>query len=540
MNKLDLSDVSQRTFANMLKRQAEENGATPYLVNDKSSISFAEAENISNRLANGLKAAGLAAGDRIALLIGNKPEMVLLAIAANKIGAIWTPINTEYKGDWLADNIQRCRAKILVVDAALYPRLQVLPDNALAGLSIFALADEQADFPAAARSYDELLSSPPLVPDYSKQDYGDTCAILWTSGTTGKSKGVMQSYNAWIRAIVRGASVQYNSTEGDVIYCTLPLYNSGAWITSILRGLIEGLPVVIEQKFSVSNFWQRVEQFGATQTFILGAMGVFLLNAEPKQEDASNSMRTMQIVPFPPPMWQPFEERFDLRLLRTGLGQSECLLVLTQQPGDPEDIPVYALGFAIDDTEVCLMDDNGKPVAAGEVGEICVKPLQPHIVFNGYFDAPEATEAAYFGEWYRTGDLGRKDPETGAYFYSDRKKDAVRFGGRNISTLEVESVVLRHPAVAEAAAFGIPSEQLDSEDELKIDIVLQEGQDVRHEEICAFINENAPHFFVPRYMEFVESLPYTPTNKVQKFKLRSKGISGETWDLKSSGYKVIR
>jgi crotonobetaine/carnitine-CoA ligase len=104
----------------------------------------------------------------------------------------------------------------------------------------------------------------------------------------------------------------------------------------------------------------------------------------------------------------------------------------------------------------------------------------------------------------------------------------------------VESVVLRHPAVAEAAAFGIPSEQLDSEDELKIDIVLQEGQDVRHEEICAFINENAPHFFVPRYMEFVESLPYTPTNKVQKFKLRSKGISGETWDLKSSGYKVIR
>ena len=122
----------------------------------------------------------------------------------------------------------------------------------------------------------------------------------------------------------------------------------------------------------------------------------------------------------------------------------------------------------------------------------------------------------------------------------DRKKDALRFGGRNLSTLEVESVVRRHPAVLEVAAFGIQSELIDSEHELKLNIVLRDGHTPSAEEVCEFINDNAPHYFVPRYLDFVDSLPYTPTNKVQKFKLREEGVSSQTWDLKKSEYKVKR
>jgi crotonobetaine/carnitine-CoA ligase len=136
--------------------------------------------------------------------------------------------------------------------------------------------------------------------------------------------------------------------------------------------------------------------------------------------------------------------------------------------------------------------------------------------------------------------MARKDPETGVFFFVDRKKDAVRFAGRNISTLEVESVVMRHPQVSEAAAFGIPTKELESEDELKLNVVLAEGATLSPEDICRFINDNAPYYFVPRYLEIVDSLPYTPTNKVQKYKLREAGVTASTWDSKAAGFKAVR
>ncbi|MEH6519524.1 MAG: AMP-binding protein, partial [Halioglobus sp.] len=182
----------------------------------------------------------------------------------------------------------------------------------------------------------------------------------------------------------------------------------------------------------------------------------------------------------------------------------------------------------------------GNEVTDGEAGEICVRPLAPYILFNGYFDDPDATADAYRSEWFLTGDMARKDPANGAFYFVDRKKDAVRFGGRNISTLEVENVVRRHPAVKDVAAFGIPSAELESEDELKLNIVLEENSVPDPEDICAFINGAAPYYFVPRYIDFVDALPYTPTNKVQKFVLRQAGVTESTWDLKKSGYTVER
>lgn len=538
MNKLDLTDTRDRTLGKILQLQAAQNGETEFLITDDQRISFAEAERITNRLASGLKARGIEAGDRIGIYMGNRPEVVLLALAVNKLGAIWVPINTDYKGEWLLDTLLCSRCKMLVTDEPLQFRLAEIQDQ-VNEVQLLLLGDTTSSPLISPYSYEELLASEPLRADYSVMDYGDTCAILWTSGTTGKSKGVMQSHNSWVRAIVQGSSVQYNSGEGDIIYCVLPLFNAAAWTTCILRALIEGIGCVIEARFSVTQFLARVKVFGATQTFAVGAMGVFLLDSPERGDDVNTPLTTAQVVPMPPDLWSKFEKRFGLRLLRSGLGQSECLLILTQLV-DRDDVPVYALGFPQPDTDIRLFDDAGVEVADGEVGEVCIKPLAPHILFNGYFDSPQATADAYRGEWYKTGDMGRKDPETGAFFFVDRKKDALRFAGRNISTLEVESVVRRHPAVQDVAAFGIPSEEVESEHELKLNIILREGQSPSCEDICAFINENAPHYFVPRYMEFVDSLPYTPTNKVQKFKLREAGVNSSTWDIKQSDYRVVR
>ncbi|MEH6570749.1 MAG: AMP-binding protein [Halioglobus sp.] len=536
MNKLDLSNTADRTFPLILRQQAKQNGDTAFLVTDTARISFAQADTVSDCLAAGLQGLGIGKGDIVSLFLSNRPEMVLLALAINKLGAIWTPINGDYKGSWLLDNLQMSRSKILITDDQFQNRIAEIEDQ-LGIETIVLVGDTEASALKSPVNYQQLLDHKPAALDYADLHYGDNCAILWTSGTTGKSKGVLQSYNCWIRAIVDGCSLQYDSQPGDSIYCVLPLFHTAAWITSIYRALIEGIPCIIEPRFSVTTFWERIKHFGATQTFLLGAMGAFLLNAPEHDDDSDTPLRLAQIVPLAPNQWPIFEQRFNLHLIRTGLGQSECMLVMTQLE-NRKDVPVYALGFPVGDTSIHLLDDDGNEVAIGEVGEICIKPLQPYVLFNGYFDNPKATAEAYFGDYYRTGDLAKQDPASGAYFYADRKKDALRFAGRNISTLEVEGIVRRYPTVADVAAFGIPSEEVESEQELKLNIILKEGCADSAEAICDFINNNAPHYFVPRYLEFVESLPYTPTNKVQKFKLRDLGVNEHTWDLKNSDYVV--
>jgi len=532
--KLTLENPEDRLFGKILRTQAADCPDKPFLVTDHASISYAEAEDLTNQLAAGLAALGVSPGDRVVLFLSNRPELVLLALAINKLSAIWVPINTDYKGEWLRQAVAGSRPALVISETALAGRLADTTDDTAA--SRLVLLDGNRD---GAVPYTNLLQHGTLDPDYNSQDYGDTCAIMWTSGTTGKSKGVMQSYNAWIRAIVAGASIQYDSAPDDICYCPLPLYNSGAWITCVYRSLIDGITLVIEDKFSVTRFWERINHFGATQTFCVGAMGSFLMNAPELPSDGENTLRKALIVPMAPNIWQPFEKGFKLQLIESGLGMSECLLIMNQHDC-PADTPTYALGKPPGDIDIQLCDDDGKEVTPGDPGEICIRPKQPHIIFSGYFDNPEATAASFRDDWFLSGDMARQDPQTGIYYFTDRKKDAVRFAGRNISTLEVESVVRGHPDIADVAAYGIPSEELDSEDELKLSVVLKPGRKATATQICQFINDNAPYFFVPRFIDFVDALPYTPTQKVQKFQLRKQGNSQDTWDLKRSGFVVQR
>jgi len=537
MNELKLEDIADRHLGRILQIQARDNGSTVFLIDDNQQITFAEAESITNRLASGFASLGIERDDRVSIFMSNVPELVLICLALNKLGAAWVPVCTDYKGEWRLDTLQRSRAKILVTDDAHLDRILDLPQAP--DVKHCLLVNSGSEKLPNAIAYEQLLDQPELNVDYSTMHYSDTNAILWTSGTTGRSKGVMQAHNNWVRSTLLGAALMYDTREGDIIYCALPLYNSGAWLTCIIRGLITGIGVAIERKFSAGNFMERIKHFNATQTFAVGSMGVFLMKTPPDPTDAQNPLREACIVPMPPNMWEAFEQRFDVRLIVSGMGQSECLLTLNQLHSDVE-VPVYALGFAPPDADVRLFDDDGNEVPDGEAGEICVLPKAPHILFNGYFDDPEATQGTYRGDWFLTGDMARKDPETGAFFFVDRKKDAVRFAGRNISTMEVESVVLRNPAISEVAAYGIPSPELESEDELMLAVVLEENAQETPESICSFINDNAPHYFVPRYIRFVESLPYTPTNKVQKYLLRNEGIEDNTWDRRNSDFVVSK
>lgn len=534
MHRIDLSDTSNRILPKLLSLQAAAIPNAPFLIDEDRRFSFAETDRLSGSLAAGLRELGVAAGDRVAFYLRNCPEAVLIALATNKLQAVWVPISTDYKGEWLADTIIRSRAKVLVTDTDLQECIASIREQL--GEENLVVVGESA-LPGAA-SFDSLLDNVPLETDFDAFDYGDTCAVVWTSGTTGKSKGVMVSYNGWLRPIHRGVSVIYNSRPGDVILNVLPLYHAAAWNTSIFRALAEGIPVVIEPDFSVTTFWDRVRRFGATQSFTLGAMHMFLWNAPKRPDDCDNPLHVMQAVPMPADIKAPFEERFGLKILGTGYGQSECMVITTEAGRDGE-VPPNSMGFPLDDTDVRLFDDADNEVPQGEVGEVRIRPLEAHVVCNGYLDDPEATANAWRGEWFCTGDLARED-ENGAFFFADRKKDAIRFAGRNISTMEVESVIRRHTDVVDVAAFGIPADEIAGEEELKIDVILKQDASLSHEMLAQFINDNAPHYFVPRYINFVSTLPYTPTNKLQKFKLREKGLDDETWDRKKSTFEVQR
>jgi crotonobetaine/carnitine-CoA ligase len=193
----------------------------------------------------------------------------------------------------------------------------------------------------------------------------------------------------------------------------------------------------------------------------------------------------------------------------------------------------------MDGLEVKLLDDGDREVPPGEVGEFCVRPTEPHVIFNGYFNAPEATLRAFRNLWYHTGDLGRRD-EDGDWFFVDRKADFIRYKGRNVSSFEIEAAVAAHPAVAECAAHGVRSAELEHEAEIKVCVVRRPGAAVSPEELARFVNENAPYFFVPRYIEFLDELPHTPTGRVQKFRLRERGVTPATWDREQAGFRVVR
>lgn len=534
MNVLQFPDITQRHIGRAIAMQASQHGDAPFILYGDDRYTFAEVNQKVNELAGGLAARGLGGGARVAFYMNSGPEVIFLALAANKLGAVWVPINTDYKGAWLEDTINRSRPHLLVTDADHAGRIGEVRDTlAIEHIAVLGAGD----VPHGAEDFEALYLSGAGEPDMSDFSYGDTCAVLWTSGTTGKSKGVLQSHNVWFSAVA-STNQMYGIADDDVIYAVLPMYNSAAWVTGIFRALFAGLPLAIDSAFSVSTFWERIDFYRATQSFTLGAMHMFLWNAAPAEDDARHSLRRLMAIPMPPHIAAPFCERFGLDLVSQGLGQSEAMCLCNHVDTEKE-LPPGSCGSPLANLDAKLADDDGSEVAVGEPGELWVRPREPFVIFNGYLDDPQAAAAAYEGEWYKTGDMLKRD-EAGYYYFSDRKKDAVRYKGRNISTFEVELAARRHPAIQDCAAFGVPSEELASESELKLDVILHEGQSLDPQELARFINDNAPYFFVPRYIEIVDSLPYTPTNKIQKFKLRERGVTATTWDGQAQGFKAQR
>jgi len=321
-------------------------------------------------------------------------------------------------------------------------------------------------------------------------------------------------------------------TENDCLYNALPLFHGNAQQLSFMPALLSGARTVLAERFSASRFWDDVKRFGCTEFNSLGSIVPILYKADPKPDDADNPLRIMVTAATPKDIFQAFEERFGLTLVEI-YGMTEFGLPLmntlkNRKPGSCGKPRRCA---------VKLLDDNEMEAGPNTVGELLVRPDKDYCMLLEYYKMPEKTVEAWRNLWFHSGDYFRYDEE-GYYYFVDRKKDALRRRGENISSYVVEKVINTHPSVLESAAIAVKSEL--GEDEVMICLTLKEGKSLTPEELMAHCEERMAYFMVPRYVRIMDQLPKTPTERIQKAKLREEGITNHTWDGEAAGYKIKR
>ncbi|GAA0616679.1 ATP-dependent acyl-CoA ligase [Sporichthya brevicatena] len=493
--------------------------------------SFTEVWERSLRVARGLRDLGVGPGDTVAAVLDTSLDAVAVWFGANALGAIWVPVNTAYKGEYLRHQLADSGAGVVVAEpdyaervlavAAELPELRVLVQR---GGEIPTGSSVRVE-PIAVLTEVDALSTDDAV----RPAPGDLSLLIYTSGTTGPSKGCMLSHN-YVCNVARGS--MRNRVASDVLWSPLPLFHLNAAATTVLASAMLGNTAAIFPRFSLSNFWPEISRTGATVVTLLGMMIPLIAKMDdtPELLACKGQIRIAGGAPYTPETAQIWHERFGAQHVGSSVFGLTETTFLTWTPEGVKH-PWGSAGTYNDDFDVRIFDDNDDELPVGEVGEIVARPLRPYVMFSGYWRRPEATQAVMRNMWFHTGDLGRFD-ENGWLWFVDRKKDYLRRGGENISSMEVEGTFRKHPAVADVAAHAVPSDL--SEDELKITVVLREGQTLDPAELCRWSLDKLPYFAVPRYIEFRDDLPRNPMNKVLKYQLRDEGVTATTWDRNTS------
>ena len=515
------------TFDSLLELRARTHGDSVFLRFAQRDITYAEAWRRSQSLAAGLALAGVSQGDIVPVLLPNSPEFALVWFALASLGAIGCSVNTAFRGPGLAAVLGRTGATTMVLhhsfSSAVGEAVDAMPNLRTV---IDVSGDCSEAMPLVRHLPFDALAASVGVPPSSTHTPSDPLMVLFTSGSTGPSKGCLLSH----RYALRQSELMiehYGLRPDDVLYCPFPMFHVDATVLTAAPALQMGTTAAIGEKFSVSGFWPEVRRFGATVFDFMGATLSSLNKAPALPDDADNPARLAWGAPTPGDAAE-FERRFDLQLVEL-YGSTDAGVPIYH----PVDTPRHdgSCGRLLPQYEALIVDPDGLPVADGEAGELLLRPNEPSLMSDGYHGIPEATAASRRNLWFYTGDLLRRDAE-GWYYFVGRRAENIRRRGENISSFEVEEVVKLHPAVADAAAYGVPSEL--TEDDVMVAVVLREGAALAPNELTDFCAERMARHMVPRYVDMVDDLPRTPTSKVMKEALRTRGITPAAWDREAA------
>ena len=494
-------------------------------------------DNEISKVANGFLALGVKPGDKVAILLPNCPEFIYVWFALNRIGAVEVPINTALKGEGLRYQIVQSDSVALVADVAFLENLEAIAEE-LVTLTHTIFIDTKESKGGTPKlggieelSYGELADHSSDRPDI-KVDAHDMATIIYTSGTTGVSKGVEISHYYWYS--IWSESVKYSRyTEDDVLYTGLPFFHGNAQGITLGSALLADARAVIVDRFSASRLWDDCRKWECTEANYIGGIIPILLKQDPKEDDADNPLRIMVGAAAPQDEWNEFQRRFNTKIMEV-YGMTECYCCLASPYDEPR---AGSCGQAITGWDVQIMDDDGTECEPGSLGEFVARAKDPGIGTSGYYKSEEATAELIQDKWMHTGDLGRMDKD-GYFYFVDRKKQALRRRGENISSFEVESIISSHDSILESAVVGVPSDV--GEEDVKAVVVCKPGRTITPEEIIDWCQDKLAYFAIPRYIAIRDDLPKTPSERVEKFKLKTEGVTEDCWDLETTDIVLKR
>jgi carnitine-CoA ligase len=520
-----------RAISTALRRQAEALGDKTFLAFGEVAYSFADMADRAAAAGTLLRAAGIVAGDRVAILCGNRIEFLDLFLGCAWINAVAVPINHFARGPQLQHILSNSGARLLAVDAEAAPALAHIDPAAIALSEVWLL--DPVDPAVLGQGGWTVGAMPPLGVgcDPAPVGPGDMAAIIYTSGTTGPSKGVCCPNAQFFWWGAHAIDILEIGAE-DRLLTTLPLFHVNA-LCSVFQALLGGATLIVLNRFSASGFSESLRTHRATVTYLLGAMISILLSTDESARDGDHGVTRALAPGVSAGLGAEFARRFGIGTI-DGYGSTETNFVIGDRLSDGKP---GSMGFVRPGFTAIVVDEADNEVPAGTPGELLIRSDIPFALSTGYFHLAEATVSAWRNLWFHTGDRVIRDAD-GRFQFMDRLKDAIRRRGENISAFEVEQVLLSHPAVAQSAVFPVKSDLGD--DEVMAALVLREGETLSHAELLDFCKPRMTYFSVPRYVLFSDRLPMTENGKIQKYRLRELGVTAETWDREAAGYKVER
>ena len=521
-----------RTVGRLVAKMGQRLGDAPYIAdNHTGPVSFGGFAQRVSRAAAGLTELGVQRDENVGVLMPNRVEFFVAAWAQPWRGGVTVPLHSALKGVMLRDAIVKCRVSTVITVPERVAELTGISRETGYPSRMVIFGPLEESWPATIHSWDALTTPGEMPP--ADTDPAEPAILMLTSGSTGGSKAVIKSHHFEFVWASFGAEGRQYYDDAHVWTC-LPASHASTLSGAAYASMIAGTRLTVHERFSARGFWDTARRLEATHVNLVGRMMNVLMLQPPSPADDQHGVRIVFGAPAP---LEPlaFRERFGVEVSSQGYGMTEIWV-------SPQDVarqdwtrPSNYMSIPHPAMEVRLVAHDGRVLTPGspERGEILVRPREPLWMFSGYFGDPDATVASWQDLWFHTGDMASMDAEGGLYFHG-RTRDTLRRGGENISAPEVEAIALTHPAVADAAVYGVPSEL--GEDEVKLDVILDPAGGVTAAGLLAFMSERSPAYMVPRFIDIVDSFPRTPSEKVQKHVLRELGVGPNTFDALQRGH----